>query len=139
MGVNSRLDTIQAAILLPKLVIFDEELALRQLVAKRYDELLNAAGVESTPYVDIHNISVYAQYTIRIARREIVQEKLKAKGVPTAVHYPIPLNKQPAVSSNSCHLPIGDAVAMDVMSLPMSPYLTDDDIGRVVEILVEEI
>ncbi|MFC5695803.1 DegT/DnrJ/EryC1/StrS family aminotransferase [Pseudomonas sp. GCM10022186] len=127
VGVNSRLDTLQAAILLPKLAIFEEEIALRQVAARRYDELLAAAGVASTPYVEVHNLSVYAQYTVRVENRAAAQEHLKGLGVPTAVHYPIPLNKQPAVADAGVHLPVGDAVAEQVISLPMHPYISEED------------
>ncbi len=123
VGVNSRLDTLQAAILLPKLEILDEEIELRQRVAARYDQLLNEAGIHATPYVEPHNISVYAQYTIRASDRDAVQAKLKKAGIPSAVHYPIPLNKQPAVADETVKLPVGDEVAEQVISLPMHPYL----------------
>ena len=123
VGVNSRLDTLQAAILLPKLAILDDEIALRQQVAANYNQLLNEKGIETTPFIEEHNTSVYAQYTIRVKNREQVIEELQAKGIPTAVHYPIPLNKQPAVASDD-FLPIGDRIAQEVLSLPMHPYLT---------------
>ena len=123
VGVNSRLDTLQAAILLPKLAILDDEIALRQQVAANYNQLLNEKGIETTPFIEEHNTSVYAQYTIRVKNREQVIEELQAKGIPTAVHYPIPLNKQPAVASND-FLPVGDRIAQEVLSLPMHPYLT---------------
>ncbi|MFJ1572222.1 DegT/DnrJ/EryC1/StrS family aminotransferase [Pseudomonas sp. NPDC088322] len=123
VGVNSRLDTLQAAILLPKLEIFEEEIALRQQVAAWYDAALKHAGVSGTPYIAEGNISAYAQYTVQVHERDAVQERLKAAGIPTAVHYPIPLNKQPAVMDQSAVLPIGDDVATKVMSLPMHPYL----------------
>ena len=132
VGVNSRLDTIQAAILLPKLAAFEEEIALRQQVAANYDRLLNKAGFDTTPYIDSRNISVFAQYTVRVANREHVQARLKAAGIPTAVHYPIPLNKQPAVIDASCQLPIGDAVAEQVLSLPMGAYLSGADQEKIV-------
>ncbi|WP_275358235.1 DegT/DnrJ/EryC1/StrS family aminotransferase [Xenorhabdus bovienii] len=123
VGVNSRLDTLQAAILLPKLEIFDEEMKLRQIVAKHYDKALNESGIMTIPFIEPHNISAYAQYTIRINHRDELQVKLKEKGIPTAVHYPLPLNKQPAVASDMV-LPIGDRVAQEVISLPMHPYLS---------------
>lgn len=125
VGVNSRMDTLQAAILLPKLAIFDEEVAQRQVVAKRYNTLLNAVGITTTPYVESHNVSVYAQYTVRVPKREAVQEKLKGESIPTAVHYPIPLNKQPAVMDTNACLSIGDKIAIEVISLPMHPNLTE--------------
>ena len=135
VGVNSRLDTLQAAILLPKLAILDEELEQRQTVAARYSRLLNEAGVKATPYVDAHNVSAWAQYTVRVPGRDQVQKMLSEAGVPTAVHYPIPLNKQPAVADANVRLPVGDEIAAQVMSLPMSPGLTETDQDRVISAL----
>lgn len=126
VGVNSRLDTIQAAILLPKLEILDDEMQARQKVAEVYNQLFSQAGIQTTPYLEPHNTSAWAQYTIQVDNRADVQEKLKAQGIPTAVHYPIPLNKQPAVADASVSLPVGDAIAERVMSLPMHPYLSID-------------
>lgn len=123
VGVNSRLDTLQAAILLPKLEIFEEEIELRQQVAGWYDVALKGAGVDTTPYIEADNISAYAQYTVQVDDRDAVQKRLQAVGIPTAVHYPIPLNKQPAVADQHALLPVGDRVATRVMSLPMHPYL----------------
>ncbi|MDC4527051.1 DegT/DnrJ/EryC1/StrS family aminotransferase [Acinetobacter baumannii] len=124
VGVNSRLDTLQAAILLPKLEILDDEMQARQKVAEIYNQLFNQAGIHTTPYLEAHNTSAWAQYTIQVDNRAEVQEKLKAQGIPTAVHYPIPLNKQPAVADTDVILSVGDAIAERVMSLPMHPYLT---------------
>lgn len=132
VGVNSRLDTLQAAILLPKLAILDDEMQARQRVAERYSSLFNEAGITTTPHIKSHNVSAWAQYTVQFDERAQVQEKLKSKGIPTAVHYPIPLNKQPAVASDIA-LPVGDKVAERVMSLPMHPYMTDDTIQTVVD------
>lgn len=129
VGVNSRLDTLQAAILLPKLEIFEKELEQRQRVAKLYDESLKALGVNTVPYVEEWNTSAYAQYTILVDEREQLQETLKKQGIPTAVHYPIPLNKQPAVADANVQLPMGDRVAEQVMSLPMHPYLDDEAVA----------
>ncbi|WP_322522341.1 DegT/DnrJ/EryC1/StrS aminotransferase family protein [Guyparkeria halophila] len=140
VGVNSRLDTLQAAILLPKLEILEEELARRNEVADRYNSLLSATDIHGhpltqtpsetirdfrgkTPVVKEHNISAWAQYTIRVNDREAVQGALKDAGIPTAVHYPIPLNKQPAVSDDATSLPEGDLAATRVISLPLHPYL----------------
>ncbi|WP_201189856.1 DegT/DnrJ/EryC1/StrS family aminotransferase [Pseudomonas fluorescens] len=133
VGVNSRIDTLQAAILLEKLEIFDSEVELRQSVARRYDLLLAESGIESTPFVHPDNTSVYAQYTIRVEQREKMQKQLAADGVPTVVHYPIPLNKQPAVADFNVNLSVGDEVARTVLSLPMHPYLRDEDQVRIVK------
>jgi len=135
VGVNSRLDTIQAAILLPKLVVLDEEIQLRQQVADNYTKLLNKVDWISTPFIEQHNQSAWAQYTVQISNREVVQEKLKAAGIPTVVYYPTPLNKQPAVADDSAQLPMGDKVAERVMSLPMSPGLALTDLLRIAELL----
>lgn len=123
VGVNSRLDTLQAAILLPKLEILDGEMQARQCVAEIYTQHLNDIGILTTPFIESYNHSAWAQYTIQVENRDEVQERLKAQGIPTAVHYPIPLNKQPAVANIDAVLPIGDLVAQRVMSLPMHPYL----------------
>lgn len=127
VGVNSRLDTLQAAILLPKLEIFAEEVALRQQVAETYNTLLSEAGITTMPFIESYNGSAWAQYTIQVNNRNEVQAKLEKQGIPTAVHYPIPLNKQPAVADANAVLPVGDTVAERVMSLPMHPYLKEAD------------
>jgi UDP-2-acetamido-2-deoxy-ribo-hexuluronate aminotransferase len=134
VGVNSRLDTLQAAILLPKLKIFDDEMAARQRVASEYARLLGDIGIE-TPYVEAHNTSVWAQYTIRVKDRPAVQKALEGMGIPTAVHYPIPLNRQPAVQEKAVHLIVGDKVCEEVMSLPMHPYLLEADQVRIADAL----
>ncbi|NYT79780.1 DegT/DnrJ/EryC1/StrS aminotransferase family protein, partial [Alcaligenaceae bacterium] len=126
VGVNSRLDTLQAAILLPKLEILPDEIALRQQVAARYDALARDAGIETAPYIESFNTSVYAQYSLQVNERDQVQATLNEVGVPTAVHYPIPLNKQPAVADSKAVLPIGDNVAERIISIPMHPYLSAD-------------
>lgn len=136
VGVNSRLDTLQAAILLPKLEILDDEMQARQKVAEVYNQLFNRAGIHTTPYLEAHNTSAWAQYTIQVDNRAEVQEKLKVQGIPTAVHYPIPLNKQPAVADTDVMLSIGDAIAERVMSLPMHPYLTIEAQEKIVQALV---
>ena len=79
-----------------------------------------------------HNVSAWAQYTIRVPNRESIQEKLKVAGVPTAVHYPTPLNKQPAVADFQAKLSVGDMVAESVLSLPMHPYLLTEQQASVV-------
>lgn len=141
VGVNSRLDTLQAAILLPKLEIFAEEVKLRQKVASTYKELFSrhcesqSDAAIQLPFIEQYNTSVYAQYTIQVDNRDQVQAKLNAAGIPTAVHYPIPLNKQPAVADANVQLPVGDAVAEKVMSLPMHPYLSEKEQRTIVESL----
>jgi UDP-2-acetamido-2-deoxy-ribo-hexuluronate aminotransferase len=138
VGVNSRLDTLQAAILLPKLTILDEEISLRQTVAGRYDALLRDTSLHAAPHIERHNVSAYAQYTVRVVNRIEVASRLKSAGIPTAVHYPIPLNKQPAVADAACHLPIGDAIAEQVLSLPMHPYLRVIDQEAIIANMVNQ-
>ena len=133
IGVNSRLDTLQAAILLPKLAILDDEIQARQRVADIYTQLFNNASILTTPFIEQYNQSAWAQYTIQVDNRSEVQEALKAQSIPTAVHYPIPLNKQPAVADEHAVLPVGDAVAERVMSLPMHPYLNYENIKVIVQ------
>ncbi|CAN7360578.1 DegT/DnrJ/EryC1/StrS family aminotransferase [Variovorax paradoxus] len=123
VGVNSRLDTLQAAILLTKLKILDDEIASRQRVAAEYSRLLDEVGLATPPYIEPHNQSAWAQYTVRVGDREALQVRMKEAGVPTAVHYPIPLNLQPAVADERAKLPLGDAIAREVLSLPMHPYM----------------
>jgi UDP-2-acetamido-2-deoxy-ribo-hexuluronate aminotransferase len=135
VGVNSRLDTLQAAILLPKLEILDDEMQARQRVAETYNQLFTEAGITTIPFIEAHNQSAWAQYTIQVDNRDMVQAKLKEQGIPTAVHYPIPLNKQPAVADSNAVLPVGDAVAERVMSLPMHPYINIKNRSKIIEVL----
>jgi len=132
VGINGRLDTLQAAILLAKLENFAWEIEARALVAARYDQLL--CDALATPYVEPHNTSVFAQYTIQVEDRQTVQDTLKAQGIPTAVHYPVPLHLQPAFASTEYGygaFPHAEAAAERVMSLPMHPYLSETDQNRV--------
>ncbi|MBV8158897.1 MAG: DegT/DnrJ/EryC1/StrS family aminotransferase [Dyella sp.] len=123
VGVNSRLDTLQAAILLAKLDLLDGEMEHRSVVARRYGELLADIGLISLPCIDPGNTSAWAQYTVRVKGRDAVRSRLEGAGVPTAVHYPIPLNRQPALMDGESRLPMCEAAAAEVLSLPMSPYL----------------
>ena len=134
VGVNSRLDTLQAAILLPKLTVLDDEIATRQRVAEAYSAALLSPCI-STPSIAPDRTSAWAQYTVQITSRTKVQEALDAAGIPTAVHYPLPLNMQPAVADESAFLPVGDKASEKVMSLPIHPYLSAEKVGRVVAAL----
>ncbi len=137
VGVNSRLDTLQAAILLPKLAVLDDELARREAAAQSYTAKLRAIGFTGTPEVLQHNASAWAQYTVRVEQRDRVQQSLAAAGVPTIVHYPVPLASQPAVADPGAHLPASDEAARTVLSLPMHPYLTAEAIETVVDALAK--
>ncbi|HWR38209.1 MAG TPA: DegT/DnrJ/EryC1/StrS family aminotransferase [Patescibacteria group bacterium] len=128
IGLNGRLDTLQAAVLLAKLEVFDDEVELRAQIGQRYADLFS--DKVKTPYIEPHNTSVYAQYTVQVEKRESLQKQLHEAGVPTAVHYPIPLNLQPVFKyleqGEGC-FPFAEAAAKNVMSLPMGPYLTSGD------------
>ena len=139
VGVNSRLDTLQAAILLPKLEILDDEVKSRQEVADRYHLAFKEVPAIKIPFINPVNRSVWAQFSIRVENRGAVLEHLAAQNIPTAVHYPIPLNKQPAVADHKVLLPVGDHVANTVLSLPMSPYLPQSEQKLVIESVLEAV
>jgi len=137
LGINGRLDTLQAAILLAKLEIFPDEVERRQRVGERYSELLE--DIVRTPFIEPRNTSVYAQYTVEVEQREHIRSGLQAAGIPTAVHYPLPLNAQPALSrygAPQAALPNTEHAAARVMSLPMHPYLEEAEQDAVVAALV---
>lgn len=136
VGVNSRLDTLQAAILLPKLAILDDEIARRHDVANAYAAAFTATNLVTPPIILADNISAWAQYTLRVANRDAVAEGLKARGIPTAVHYPLPLHQQPAVADENGDFPHSEAAAQEVLSLPMHPYMSAADIDAVASAVV---
>lgn len=140
IGLNARLDTIQAAVLLAKLEVFPAELARRVEVARHYDDCLRRECPTVTPpRVAAHSESAYAQYTIRVAARDELQKKLSVAGIPTAVHYPTPLHLQPAfasLDSKTTHYALAELAAAEVLSLPMHPYLSNVEIEEVVAALV---
>ncbi len=136
IGVNSRLDTIQAAVLLKKLEVFAEEIDKRQLVAARYNDALKDVAV--VPHVMDGCVSTWAQYVIRVdaGRRARVLDELKAKGVPTAIYYPKPLHQQTAYKrfpTTGNGLPVSDRICHEVMALPMHPYLDEATQGYIIE------
>lgn len=133
LGLNGRLDTLQAAVLLAKLPIFEDELAARTRIAARYDAHL--ADVVETPRLAPGSTSVYAQYTIACDDRDALARALAAAGVPTAIHYPVPLHLQPVFASYGYtrgRFPHAERAAERVLSLPMHPYLEDAEIDAVV-------
>jgi UDP-2-acetamido-2-deoxy-ribo-hexuluronate aminotransferase len=126
IGFNGRLDTLQAAILLAKLPSFEQEIAARARIGARYSALLG--DVARVPHVAPGNDCVFAQYTIEVDQRAAVQAALKEAGVPTAVHYPLPLNLQPVFAHLNLpegSFPHSEAAARRVMSLPMHPFLDE--------------
>lgn len=142
IGVNSRLDSLQAAVLLAKLERFDWEIEARRRVAARYDETLAGAGLADLklPFVADSNESVYAQYTIAAPNRDALRARLQESGIPTAVHYPIPLHLQPAFldcGNGEGSLPKSEKAASEVISLPMGPDLAEQDQAKVCAALIE--
>ncbi len=135
VGLNSRLDSIQAAVLLAKMTIFDTELVQRDKVASNYLSKLSGVGLHSLPDIRPFNKSAWAQFTIEIKNRDAVQQYLSKKGIPTTVYYPIPLNRQPAVEDTKSYLSVSEHAANHVLSLPMGPYLKSSD----QEIIIEEL
>ncbi len=137
IGVGGRMDTLQCAVILAKLERFEWELDRRALIGARYDALLAPlSGVERIAVRGDRN-SVWAQYTVKVARRDAVQAVLKAQGIPSAVHYPRSLHRQPAFEAMCCPdcCPVSDRLAQQVLSLPMSADLSEADQDCVVAAL----
>ncbi len=132
LGLNSRLDTLQAAVLQVKMRHFDDELSAVNRVASRYSALLQ--GKVTTPTVPEGYTSSWAQYTIQTDRRDEVQARLRAAGIPSMVYYPRTMSRQTAFASleRRTHCPVADELTQTVLSLPMHPYLTDEEIDLVV-------
>lgn len=131
VGMNSRLDTIQAAVLLEKLDVFEQEIIDRNRVARWYAEALSGEQLV-LPEVADDNTSVWAQFTVRAEVRDELARALNDAGVPTAVHYPVPLHRQPAISVD-IRLPVSEKAASSVLSLPMHPYLGQEDVDRIAD------
>ncbi len=135
VGVNGRLDTIQAAVLLAKLEIFPQEIDARNVIAYKYDEILSNKVV--TPYIEPHNKSVYAQYTIMVDDRDSLANKIAEKNMPAAIHYPTPLSNQPVFSKVSSKCEIAKRSAERVLSLPMHPYLIECDQKKITNAVLQ--
>jgi len=130
VGINGRLDTLQAAILLEKLAIFPEECRLRWEAGKRYHELLPDVPGIQVPFIAKGNDSVYAQYTVLAEDRDKVSNALKAEGIPSVAYYAVPLHLQGAFADlghNPGDFPVSEKVAAHCLSLPMSAYVTQTD------------
>jgi len=135
-GMNGRLDTLQAAVLLAKLTVFEAELEARERIARSYDARL--AGAVAVPARVADGTSAWAVYSILLpdgAARERVQGKLKAAGIPTAIYYPRPLHRQPAYQAlhDGTALPAAESIAGRILALPMHPELTEQDVATVCE------
>ncbi len=138
IGINGRLDTIQAAVLLVKLKYFQNEVKQREEIGKRYTKLLKDSDI-ITPYVKSDRSSVYAQYSIRVKNRDEVISRLNKQGIPTAVHYPMPLHLQECfghLGYKEGDFEVAEKVSKEIMSLPMSPFLDKKDQDSIVKELL---
>jgi UDP-2-acetamido-2-deoxy-ribo-hexuluronate aminotransferase len=142
LGINGRMDTLQAAILLEILEVFPDEVQKRETLGQTYTEgLAHLDGLE-TPSIEKHNTSVFAQYTILSEQRDKIQSSLKAKDIPSVSYYSVPLHLQP-VFENLGHkegnFPIAEKVANQCLSLPMSAYLTKVDQAKVIDAILSKL
>lgn len=140
IGLNARMDTIQAAVLIEKMKIFDSEVDQRQIVADRYNKCLSS--YVKVPKILNYNKSVYAQYTVQVENRENVIARLNELQIPTSVHYPLTLSKQPILSKNTSrktYNPNAELAAQRVLSLPMHPYLTENDQNVIVDAFLKAV
>ena len=138
VGINGRLDTMQAAVLLEKFELFPEECRLRKEIGERYNAALSAIKDVQTPVIAEGNESVYAQYTILSEDRERISTILKKEGIPSVAYYAVPLHLQEVFRNlgyKAGNFPVAEQVAADCLSLPMSPYLDMDDQKRVSMVL----
>ncbi len=136
IGLNARFDTMQAAVILAKLKVFAEEIERRQQVAAWYKK--SFGSYLETPYIEPHNLSVYAQYTVRVAGRDQLAKALQEKGIPTSVHYPVNMHRQPVFGDTykDLHLPHGEHASETVLSLPFDAYKKENEIKQVAETLL---
>jgi UDP-2-acetamido-2-deoxy-ribo-hexuluronate aminotransferase len=140
LGVNGRIDTIQAAVLLAKLEIFPREVEARKRIGAMYTDLLK--DLVWTPVIEHFNTSVFAQFTVQVDQRDTVQQRLKSLGIPTAVHYPIPLHLQTVFAGLGLPVgsfPVAEAASQRVMSLPMHPYIADHELEQIAHAIKEAV
>ncbi|RZU99589.1 DegT/DnrJ/EryC1/StrS family aminotransferase [Spiribacter vilamensis] len=138
LGINARLDTLQAAVLLAKLEVFDQEIDQRQTVASHYARALSGSSIKA-PQVANSNTSVWAQYTVLSDDREALKERLKAEGIPSVNYYAVPMHRQPVFADlgyQAGDFPVSEHVADHCLSLPMSPALTASQIDHITSTLV---
>tara|TARA_Y100000588_G_C14226136_1_gene913205 strand:- start:1044 stop:2186 length:1143 start_codon:yes stop_codon:yes gene_type:complete len=142
VGLNGRMDTLQAAILLAKFDSFPNEVKTRAKVGARYSaRIAEVCSSVTVPFIQAYNSSVFAQYTLQTAERDRVVEELRQSGVPTAVHYPVPIHLQPAIQNLNLgqgvgSMPIAESLATKVFSLPMHPFLDEQTQDQIIEALV---
>ena len=136
VGLNGRFDTIQAAVLIEKLKLFPDECKKRMSIAKRYDDAFDNLDRITTPFISDYNESVYAQYTIRVEDPDSIQKALASNNVPAVSYYKVPMHLQPVfhyLGYDKGSFPVAEALSVTGLSLPMSPYLTEQDQGRVID------
>jgi len=139
IGINGRLDTLQAAVLLAKLDIFPQEVAARREVAQKYSEAL--APVVKTPVVAPDRTSIWAQYSVLGEHREVLLQRLQEARIPTAIYYPLPLHLQRAFAHlgyKPGDFPVSENASRRIFSLPMHPYLGEADQERIIKVLLSE-
>jgi len=137
IGMGGRMDTLQCAIVDVKLKYYKKDLALRQEVASKYTQALQGKDL-ILPFIDEKCTSAFAQYSVRVKNRDVLQANLKEQGIPTAVHYPMPLHLQEAfeyLNYKKGDFPISERVSKEIMSLPMNPYVCDGEIGYIRKVL----
>lgn len=141
IGINGRMDSFQAVVLLAKLTLFAEEMEMRQVIAKRYHDGL--AGIVNIPHIESYNVSSYAQYTISLnstSEREYLQTELNKQNIPTMVHYPVPIHLQPAMAYlelSQGAFPHAENAGNCVLSLPMHPYLKEKEQNKIIQAVVD--
>ena len=139
IGIGGRLDTIQAAVLLAKLPYFKKELSERQIVAEKYSD--GISKIYQTPLIKSNRSSAWAQYTLRVKNRDVLQSNLKSNGIPTSVFYPIPLHLQKCFKNLNYKrndFPISEEASNEVISLPMNPFLNDKQINYVISLVTDK-
>ena len=139
IGIGGRLDTIQAAVLLAKLPYFKKELSERQIVAEKYSD--GISKIYQTPLIKSNRSSAWAQYTLRVKNRDVLQSNLKSNGIPTSVFYPIPLHLQKCFKNLNYmrnDFPISEEASNEVISLPMNPFLNDKQINYVISLVTDK-
>jgi UDP-2-acetamido-2-deoxy-ribo-hexuluronate aminotransferase len=135
VGINGRIDTIQAGVLNVKLKYFQDELEKRQVIAQKYNKKLENV---ITPSVDDNSTSAWAQYCIRVPNRDEMMKKCSDKGVPTAIYYPLPLHLQEVfghLGYKNGDFPMTEKISLDIMALPMSAFLKDDEQDYIIEVV----
>ena len=135
--MGARMDTLQCAVVNVKLKHYKQDLSLRQEVAQKYTDVLQDKNL-ILPFVEADATSAWAQYSVRVKNRDEVQAKLKEAGIPTAVHYPMPLHLQEAfdyLGYKQGDFPISERVSQEIMSLPMNPYVRDDEIMYITKVI----